>query len=44
MEILTNLPATVPARKVAEIYLKRWTIEGAFHELTVALNCEVNTP
>ena len=43
VEILTNLPAKVPAKKVAEIYLKRWKIEGAFHELTVALNCEVNT-
>ena len=43
VEILTNLPATVAAKKVAEVYLKRWTIEGAFHELTVALNCEVNT-
>lgn len=43
VEILTNLPAKVSARKVAEIYLKRWTIEGVFHELTIALNCEVNT-
>jgi IS4 transposase len=43
VEILTNLPAKVSARRVAEVYLKRWTIEGAFHELTVALNCEVNT-
>ena len=43
VEILTNLPAKVSAKKVAEIYLKRWKIEGAFHELTVALNCEVNT-
>ena len=43
MEILTNLPARVAARKVAEIYLNRWKIEGAFHELTVALSCEVNT-
>lgn len=43
VEILTNLPAKVSATRVAEIYLKRWRIEGAFHELTVALNCEVNT-
>jgi hypothetical protein len=43
VEILTNLPARVAARKVAEVYLKRWKVEGAFHELTVALNCEVNT-
>lgn len=43
VEILTNLPATVTAKKVAEVYLRRWTIEGAFHALTVALSCEVNT-
>ncbi len=43
VEILTNLPAKVKATKVAELYLKRWKIEGAFHELTVALNCEINT-
>jgi IS4 transposase len=43
VEILTNLPAKVSTTKVAEVYLKRWKIEGAFHELTVALNCEVNT-
>jgi len=44
VEILTNLPAEVAdAEKVAYLYLKRWKIEGAFHELTVALNCEVNT-
>lgn len=43
VEILTNLPVAVPTKKVAETYLKRWTIEGAFHELTVALNCEVDT-
>jgi len=43
VEILTNLPAKVSGVKVAEVYLKRWQIEGAFHELTVALNGEVNT-
>jgi hypothetical protein len=43
VEILTNLPARVKAVKVAWLYLKRWKIEGPFHELTVALNCEVNT-
>jgi hypothetical protein len=43
VEILTNLPARVKAAKVAFLYLKRWKIEGSFHELTVALNCEVNT-
>jgi hypothetical protein len=43
LEILTNLPAEVKAAKVADWYLKRWQVEGAFHELTVALHCEVNT-
>ena len=44
VEILTNLPAeAADAAKVAYLYLKRWKIEGVFHELTVALKCEVNT-
>jgi IS4 transposase len=44
VEILTNLPAEVAdAAKVAYLYLKRWKIEGAFHELTMALKCELNT-
>jgi IS4 transposase len=44
VEILTNLPGEVAdASLVALLYLKRWKIEGAFHELTVALCCEVNT-
>jgi IS4 transposase len=44
VEILTNLPAEeVSAWKVALVYLNRWKIEGAFHELTVALNCELET-
>jgi hypothetical protein len=44
VEILTNLPAEVAdAATAARLYLKRWKIEGAFHELTMALKCEVNT-
>ena len=44
VEILTNLPVDVAdAAAVANLYLKRWKIEGAFHELTLALKCEVNT-
>ena len=44
VEILTNLPvAAADAVKVASLYLKRWKIERAFHELTMALSCEVNT-
>jgi hypothetical protein len=44
VEILTNLPPeAADAVKIAHVYLKRWKIEGVFHELTVALRCEVNT-
>ena len=44
VEILTNLPTeAADAAQVAQLYLKRWQIEGAFHELTMALQCEVNT-
>jgi hypothetical protein len=43
VEILTNLPARVKAVKVAWLYLNRWKVEGTFHELTVALKCELNT-
>jgi hypothetical protein len=44
VELVTNLPVEVAdAAKVADLYLRRWKIEGAFHELTMALNCEVNT-
>ena len=37
----TNLPATVSAVVIAEIYRKRWTIETQFQLLTVSLHCEV---
>lgn len=44
VEILTNLAARVAgAVTVAALYLKRWKIEGAFHELAMALQCEVDT-
>jgi hypothetical protein len=44
VEILTNLPVKAASKTVvASLYLERWTIEEAFHELTVALCCEVNT-
>ncbi|MCA9176066.1 MAG: hypothetical protein KDB14_16385, partial [Planctomycetales bacterium] len=33
IQILTNLPKNVSARKVAEAYLQRWQIETAFYEL-----------
>ncbi len=44
LHILTNLTSKeASAVKVAELYQKRWTIEAVFHELTMALQCEVNT-
>jgi IS4 transposase len=41
--VLTTLPATVPAAAIAEVYRRRWSIEGAFQDLTVILQCEPNT-
>ena len=44
IHLLTNLPAKVAnARKVADLYLRRWTVENAFHELDQALNGEIKT-
>jgi len=44
IHILTNVPAKdANARVVAGLYVKRWTIETMFQELTVALTCEINT-
>src|ERR1022692_2810515 len=43
IHILTNLPARIRAKVIARLYQKRWTIETAFQELTVALKCEINT-
>ena len=44
LHVLTNLTAReASAMKVAELYQERWTIEIVFHELTMALRCEVNT-
>jgi Transposase DDE domain len=44
IHVLTNLPASrASALKVAELYQKRWTLEAAFNELTVHLQCELNT-
>jgi len=43
IHLLTNLPGGVAsARKVAQLYAKRWTIETMFQELTKTLTCEVN--
>ena len=43
LAIVTNLPAVVSAVVVAEVYRKRWTIEGGFLDLTTTLNCEIKT-
>ncbi len=31
------------ATRVAEVYRKRWTVEGAFGELAAALHCEISS-
>ena len=44
IHVLTNLPKTVAnARSVADLYLHRWTVERAFHELDQAFNGEIKT-
>jgi hypothetical protein len=43
MSILTNLPASVSAIDIAELYRKRWTLETMFQSLTVMLEGEVAT-
>lgn len=44
IHLLTNLPGTdANAKQVARLYARRWTIERAFQDLTVALVCEINT-
>lgn len=44
IHLLTNLSVSqVKAMRVAVLYLKRWTLETAFQELTVHLRCELNT-
>jgi Transposase DDE domain len=44
LPLLTNLPvADAPAALLSALYAGRWTIETAFHHLTVDLACEVDT-
>jgi hypothetical protein len=43
IHLLTNLPTKVRAKRIAETYRLRWTIEGAFQTLTEVLRCEVET-
>jgi hypothetical protein len=43
IQLLTNLSTrAASARKVAELYARRWTIETMFQELTETLTCEVH--
>ena len=44
INLLTNLPEDdANAYRVAELYLKRWTIENAFQEIEQALRSEIDT-
>jgi IS4 transposase len=44
IHLLTNLPAKAAnAPSVANLYLHRWTVEKAFHELDQALHGEIKT-
>jgi hypothetical protein len=44
IHVLTNLPVKkVLAVRVAEVYRKRWTIEGLFFEAAQTLSCEIDT-
>jgi hypothetical protein len=43
IHVLTNLPESVNACQIAEIYRRRWTIETAFQELEATLEGELNT-
>lgn len=43
LRLLTNLPLSVSAKRIAAAYRRRWTIEGAFQTLTDVLRCEVET-
>ena len=43
IHLLTNLPPRFAARKLADLYRQRWTIEAAFGEIAAALHGEINT-
>lgn len=44
ISLLTNVPrAAASDRRVAELYLKRWTIENAFQEIEQAFRSEIDT-
>jgi Transposase DDE domain len=41
LAVLTNLPETVSALQIAEVYRQRWTIEKHFQFITESLHCEI---
>jgi IS4 transposase len=44
IHVLTNVPKKdADARKIADLYLRRWTVENAFQELGQALHSEIKT-
>jgi IS4 transposase len=43
LRLLTTLPPRVAARRVAELYRRRWSIEGMFQRLAAALAGEIAT-
>ena len=43
IHVVTNLPKSVSASKVMEVYRKRWRIEALFQDMTMILKCEIDT-
>ncbi len=43
LQLLTNLPKSIKATTIADLYRKRWKIETAFQELKQYFHSEINT-
>jgi Transposase DDE domain len=43
LHILTNLPRQVSAKRVAQLYRNRWTLETVFQHLEAYFHSEINT-
>ena len=43
LHILTNFPRQVSAKRVAQLYRNRWTLETAFQHLEAYVHSEINT-
>jgi hypothetical protein len=43
VHILTNVPRQISGKRVADLYLKRWTLETAFQHLEAYFHSEINT-